>query len=443
MGIVAGEVCLSFAALCILLTATAIGFSYFEKLVDCNDRAQVEGEVARLLSLNHMLESVGKYDYYEDFAEEVFELLREVANAMGDRELAYALVHQKWNDKSVEASLIYYLRLLAATYLKANADAYTPFLPDGQDLNTYCAHNIEVVDREIEQLGIIALVNVLLKPVGFVLEIAYLDRSPGSQVNRYRFPEEANDQDPSSLGPMIYLLYRPGHYDILYRQAAGSVSGNATASQAARSVHINRVSGFTHDTMFTNTSSTLGAFATVNLETLSLIPGMSTGSNLPSMMTMPSPATASSSIRNSGFTSAQETPWLSPFDAEGDEQSPRLASGVTSVAAKQSPSTPISPNSGVGPVSSVIIGARPVGLPLAHQGSSGSDSGYPIRFSPHQLEYETNGFPEPTFQVTTSTFKNSVWNRAHYGNPDFQPEEWNPDDETMENRLAKKKSRKD
>jgi ubiquitin thioesterase protein OTUB1 len=78
-----------------------------------------------------------------------------------------------------------------------------------------------------------------------------------------------------------------------------------------------------------------------------------------------------------------------------------------------------------------------------HVAASGTE-GYPIRFSTHQLDYENNSFPEPTFQVTTNTFKNSVWNRAHYGNPDFQPEEWNPDEDGVDNRIGgKRKTRKD
>lgn len=64
-----------------------------------------------------------------------------------------------------------------------------------------------------------------------------------------------------------------------------------------------------------------------------------------------------------------------------------------------------------------------------------------IRFSPMQLEYDgsKNNYPEPTFQVTTNTFKNSVWNRAHFGNPDFHPEEWSPEDENIDGRLGPKR----
>jgi ubiquitin thioesterase protein OTUB1 len=75
-----------------------------------------------------------------------------------------------------------------------------------------------------------------------------------------------------------------------------------------------------------------------------------------------------------------------------------------------------------------------------------AQSGYHIRFSPVQLDYEKgkSSLPEQTFQVTTNTFKNSVWNRAHYGNPDFHPEEWCPDDEGIDGRVGgRRRSRKD
>jgi len=77
-------------------------------------------------------------------------------------------------------------------------------------------------------------------------------------------------------------------------------------------------------------------------------------------------------------------------------------------------------------------------------GGLAASAGYPIRFSPVQLEYDesNSGFRESSFQVKTSTFKNSVWNRAHYGNPDFHPEEWSPEDDG-EMRTTKKKGKRE
>jgi ubiquitin thioesterase protein OTUB1 len=43
-----------------------------------------------------------------------------------------------------------------------------------------------------------------------------------------------------------------------------------------------------------------------------------------------------------------------------------------------------------------------------------------------QLKYNKskNCYLEPAFQVTTNMFKNSVWNWAHFRNPDFHLKEW-------------------
>ncbi|TWU71914.1 hypothetical protein ED733_002623 [Metarhizium rileyi] len=422
----------------------AIGFSYFESLIDRGDQAQIEGEFARLKSLNHLLATVGEYNYFEDFADEAFDLLRELARIVDKPEAAHSLLHRKWNDTAVEGSLIFYFRLLAATFLKANAETYEPFIPGGQSVNEYCSHNIEIVNREIEQLGIVALVNILLKPVNFVLEIAYLDRSSGSHVNQYRFPEEANGKDASILGPIIYLLYRPDHYDILYR------ASTVTTNPPPLSLHVNQVTRFTQNTAFGNTGASIGAFSTDDFGALSMIPGLSTGSSdgLAGLMSMPAVTAAANPIIGDAFSSGQQAAWMPQYGSdiqstkgESPTQPPPAIATVQhpSPSPLLTPTTPMSSNASMMPPST-NMGTQQLSSHMTTPGATG----YPIRFSTHQLEYENNSFPEPTFQVTTNTFKNSVWNRAHYGNPDFQPEEWNPDEDGTDNRLAgKRKVRKD
>ena len=245
------------------------------------------------MSLNHMLASVGGYSYFEDWADEMIGRLRELATNVGNPAVAHAMLLQRWNDAAVEGGLIYYLRLLAATHLKANAATYDPFVPDGQGVQAYCAQSVELVNREIEHLGIVALVNVLLKPAGIVLEIAYLDRSPGSQVNRHRFSDDADGHEPAAAphaAPVVHLLYRPDHYDILYRApdgadaADGADATDATDAPAPApqpqpqppvSMQINRVSSLTHGVDISGTSTSLGAFSTVDFGALAMIPGFS------------------------------------------------------------------------------------------------------------------------------------------------------------------------
>ncbi|RSM09819.1 hypothetical protein CEP52_003913 [Fusarium oligoseptatum] len=414
----------------------AIGFSYFEKLIDSGDQAKIEGEAARLLSMGHMLSTVGGYSYFEDWADEMIGLLRQVAQSINDPTMAHMLVQEKWNDPGSASGMIYYLRLLSATYLKANAATYDAFVNDGIGIPAYCSQFVEIVDREIEHLGVVGLVHTLLKPANLVLEIAYLDRSPGTQVNRYRFPEEANGQDIANIGPIIYLLFRPNHYDILYRSPPVPVAPPI-------SMQVNRVSGFSHNTDITATQTDLGQFATLNFESLAMIPGLNSSPAFGGLGLAPPPPASSVA---EPFSPVQQSPWMPSFPETLPVSTPQAAPPPppTIMASPQPPTPPasLSGSSAMGPSPPMVATS---GLGPQTSLMPPPSSGYHIRFSPVQLEYEEskNSFPEPTFHVTTNTFKNSVWNRAHYGNPDFHPEEWSPDDEHTDGRVGGKRKKKD
>lgn len=72
------------------------------------------------------------------------------------------------------------------------------------DVKTYCANNIEPAQCEADNIGVAALADALVKPAGFGLEVWYLDRSPGEEINR---SYHAEPNMPGS--PMLRLLYRP------------------------------------------------------------------------------------------------------------------------------------------------------------------------------------------------------------------------------------------
>lgn len=359
--------------------------------------------------MNPLLGSVGGYDYYEDWADEAIGLLRDLANCIGDTDTAHALIHERWTDIGTGGALIYYLRLLAATYLKANSDQYDPFVADGQGIQAYCGQSIELPDREIEQLGIIALVNCLLKPVNFVLEIAYLDRSPGTTANVYRFPDEANGKDIADLGPIIYLLYRPDHYDILYRRAASMAGADSLVSAT---MQINRATNVYTHTPITDTHASLRAYSTADFSLLATLPS----APAPNMSSLSSPdATHASAC--SPFLS--DAPWASPFPASGPPSTlPHHMQDATSPVDVKSPAS-----QSQGALSS----------------SPGSECN--IRFSSVQYDYNEEDQSQRPFNVTTNAFKNSVWNRAHFGNPEFRPEQWRPEDEHVDERTSARRKK--
>lgn len=337
---------------------------------------------------------------------------------MANPGLAHQLLVQRWNDQDASNSCLYYLRMISATYLKLNAATYDPFLADDRGIADYCSTNIELPDTEIENMGLIALVNILLKPVNFVLEVAYLDRSPGSQPNIYRFPEEANGQEESALGTVIYLLFRPTHYDILYRSSPNLPV--IPAPSAPVSIQVHRV-GYADNTGIASTQTDLGMYSTVDFTTLAMLPGFSA----PAPMSSVPPVTEAFPP-----TPQPQNPWAQQFcDGMTASSSPPQPPVVVPQAVSQPPMSP--------------LGARPGMMPDAASAAVAAAGGSEctIRFSPMQLEYNgsKSSYPEPTFQVTTNTFKNSVWNRAHFGNPDFHPEEWVPDDDGIDARVGVRK----
>ena len=59
--------------------------------------------------------------------------------------------------------------------------------------------------KESDHIHIIALTSALNVPV----RIEYMDRGDSGTVNHHDFPESSD--------PRLTLLYKPGHYDILYK----------------------------------------------------------------------------------------------------------------------------------------------------------------------------------------------------------------------------------
>ena len=61
--------------------------------------------------------------------------------------------------------------------------------------------------KESDHIHIIALTDAL----GVCVRVVYMDRGGDSSVNHHDFPED-------NSRPSVNLLYRPGHYDILYQK---------------------------------------------------------------------------------------------------------------------------------------------------------------------------------------------------------------------------------
>eukprot|EP00924_Labyrinthula_sp_SR-Ha-C_P002784 snap_masked-scaffold_13-processed-gene-6.45-mRNA-1 protein AED:1.00 eAED:1.00 QI:0/-1/0/0/-1/1/1/0/255 len=106
--------------------------------------------------------------------------------------------------------LIYMLRLIASAYVHKHwNEKFAPFA-EVATAAEYAHKEIETWQVPAEQIAIMALCNFIGVPV----TIEYLDLSASTQTNEYKIDVDKLDivvKDP------ICLLYRPGHYDIIYQ----------------------------------------------------------------------------------------------------------------------------------------------------------------------------------------------------------------------------------
>lgn len=110
-------------------------------------------------------------------------------------------------------AIVVYFRFLTSAFLKLHEDEFAPFLSDMNDytgIEHFCAHFVDAFGREADQVQIIALVRAL----GVGINIAYLDNSEGD-VTVHSFDADEGALVKTTDG--LCLLYRPGHYDILYK----------------------------------------------------------------------------------------------------------------------------------------------------------------------------------------------------------------------------------
>jgi hypothetical protein len=125
----------------------------------------------------------------------------------------------------------WFMRVMAAAQMKSNPDRYLPYVmaENYYDIATFCSKEVEPMGRECGMVQVSALAECM----GVRVRIEYMDGrmtggsggvDEGREVATHVFGEGDNGNDDITAAnnnvdrTTITLLYRPGHYDILYRQ---------------------------------------------------------------------------------------------------------------------------------------------------------------------------------------------------------------------------------
>ncbi|CAL2045893.1 unnamed protein product [Caenorhabditis brenneri] len=177
-----------------------------------NDREKLLKFIASSKEWTDRLVKLGFPDWTcTDFCEYFIEFLQKIADGKTKNEAVF----ENMNDDNTANYLLMFFRLITSGYLKGNSTEYEPFIGEGMPLAQYCESEIEAMWKEADHLAIIALV----KATNIHLRIEYMDRSVAPNGGwHHNLP----DGDDATFVPDITLLYRPGHYDLIYKKSVDS-----------------------------------------------------------------------------------------------------------------------------------------------------------------------------------------------------------------------------
>ncbi|KAH9658569.1 OVARIAN TUMOR DOMAIN-containing deubiquitinating enzyme 1 [Citrus sinensis] len=207
-------------------------FSYLEHILASQDQAEVDRIKAKVEECRRTLQSLGHADFtFEDFFASPICFERFAATLLIDLSLASKLffigvasilfLEQLDNVLQGNESSI---RFVTSGEIRKRSEFFEPFILGltNATVEQFCKSSVEPMGEESDHVHITALSDAL----GVPIRVVYLDRSScdsgGASVNHHDFIPTPGDCPNATSGstettiPFITLLYRPGHYDILY-----------------------------------------------------------------------------------------------------------------------------------------------------------------------------------------------------------------------------------
>lgn len=187
-------------------TRSAFAFAWFERVMLAPHKPELHANAVRAIEESKDLLVAAQFEplAFEDFYAVTLETLQNLVNWTPDQLL------ETFQQDEISNSIVMHFRLVASAYLKTRPEDYVPFLEFGQTMDEYCSMHVEAMGRESEEMMVIALT----KATHVSIEVAYLSGNESDEVNFLPFLP-----DTLPYMPPLVLLYRPGHYDILYRKS--------------------------------------------------------------------------------------------------------------------------------------------------------------------------------------------------------------------------------
>lgn len=208
-------------------------FSYLEHILESQDVAEVERIKRNVEQCRKTLQGLGYADFtFEDFFSLFIEQLESVVTG-DEAPISHDELIVRSRDQSVSDYVVMFFRFVTSGEIRKRKEFFEPFIfgLSNSTVEQFCKTSVEPMGEESDHVHITALSDAL----GVPIRVVYLDRSScdsgGVSVNHHDFvPVPASDDgddkattsssesEKTNPPPFIVLLYRPGHYDILYRK---------------------------------------------------------------------------------------------------------------------------------------------------------------------------------------------------------------------------------
>ncbi|BDA42024.1 Ubiquitin thioesterase OTUB1 [Coccomyxa sp. Obi] len=217
-------------------------FAFMEKLVQDNDLTERNRVVTCIRQWKAKLIAVG---FQELVFEDAMEIVIDQLNSLGTAEpLSVPQLENNMRDAMLSPMIIMLLRMLTSAEIQRRSDFFAPFImgmcDDEISVEQFCRRYVEPMGEESDHVHIVALTNALQVPI----RVVYLDRSMGAAmagvgydsaaVNHHDFVPDALSESASAAAaavkPRVHVLYRPGHYDILYPLPVTAANSTQIAS---------------------------------------------------------------------------------------------------------------------------------------------------------------------------------------------------------------------
>uniref|UniRef100_A0A6N2MLT3 Ubiquitin thioesterase n=1 Tax=Salix viminalis TaxID=40686 RepID=A0A6N2MLT3_SALVM len=199
-------------------------FSYLEHILETQDRAEVDRIKIKVEECRKTLQGLGYVDFtFEDFFALFLEQLDDVLQG-NENSISHEELQNRSCDQSVSDYIVMFFRFVTTGEIRKRSQFFEPFILGltNTTVEQFCKSSVEPMGEESDHMHITALSDAL----GVPIRVVYLDRSScdagGVSVNHHNFVPapgnlpSASSASSESINPFITVLYRPGHYDILY-----------------------------------------------------------------------------------------------------------------------------------------------------------------------------------------------------------------------------------